>query len=909
MMSNESDTREEIGPDDGARTVTQGPKSVEAKALSRNAPVESQAGGVDPQWLAWSLWRLEGRLDAALRDVRENERLRSWGSDLDRQLTAERARRIDLELQLRQLRLDLELLAEQSPSSLAPASDSLLRIRNGLNVLADREHELARVRSEMSAILASRSWRYTKPLRLVGRVARGEWQSVRCAIAKTLIPPARRLYRSAWIPARLKAFATEVLYRTLGDAFSGLTHYERWKSARESVRIELPVRTTSYETAEEILSRLRLETSDCPETTVVVTAYGNLSYTARCLDALSKSPPTVPYEVIVIEDASGDHSVEALRSVSGISYLENENNLGFLRSCNLAAKRARGDVLVLLNNDAEPLPGAIDELRETLLADGRIGLVGAMLLYPDGTLQEAGGIVWRDGSAWNFGRGHDPANPQYNYVRETDYCSAAAIAVRQSLWDALGGFDDLFVPAYCEDTDLAFRVRAAGLRVLFQPFAKVLHHEGVSHGTDTTKGGKRHQIENQRRFLKRWRDVLIEQHFPNGHSLFLARDRSAKNKHVVVVDHYVPQFDRDAGSRTVHQVIQFLLRSGSRVTLWPQNRWRDPNYTPMYQRLGVEVIYSHPAVPDFESWVRGNGRFIDSFFLSRPDTAVSVCDAIRAHSRGSIVYYGHDVHHKRMLEQLRLGLPDANPRTVEQMKQIEVGLWPKCDVVLYPASEETDYVRQLLPPQSATRAETLPVIACDYFEQDPPSNLADRRGVLFVAGFAHPPNRDGAKWLVEDVLPRVWAVAPQTACYLVGSNPAAEVLALASTQVHVTGDVSETELQACYSRARVAVAPLRYGGGAKVKVIEAMAHGLPIVCTPAGVQGFAEHDSILVADDAASFAEAVLRLLSDDELWRRCSAKGQAFARERFSRQAFDTLLTRCFPFADLPLTAAKAQS
>src|SRR5262249_30187437 len=137
------------------------------------------------------------------------------------------------------------------------------------------------------------------------------------------------------------------------------------------------------------------------------------------------------------------------------------------------------------------------------------GIVGSKLLFADGKLQEAGGIVWRMGDAWNWGRGADPGEPRFCFLRDVDYVSAAALMIPKDLFTELGGFDQHFAPAYYEDTDLCFRVTRSGRRVLFQPKSEVIHYEGISSGTDvTSRTAKRYQAINHRKFHERWRQRL-----------------------------------------------------------------------------------------------------------------------------------------------------------------------------------------------------------------------------------------------------------------------------------------------------------------------------------------------------------------------------------------------------------------
>ncbi len=626
-----------------------------------------------------------------------------------------------------------------------------------------------------------------------------------------------------------------------------------------------------------------------PEVSVLIPVYGKVEYTLACLKSIAANLPRVSFEVLILDDCSPDDSVAQLQSIENLRVSVNPTNLGFLRSCNRGAKLATGKYLFFLNNDTEVKAGWLDSLVETFTQFDNVGMVGSKLVYPDGTLQEAGGIVWKDGSAWNFGRGSDPALPEFNYVREVDYCSGAAILIERHFYEQLGAFDDRYAPAYYEDTDLAFKVREAGKKVLYQPRSVVVHFEGISHGKDVSGGLKAYQVANGKKFLERWKDTLSRDHYDNAQNVFRARDRSVNKTVVLVVDHYVPQPDKDAGSKSMWHIMKTLLSQGICVKFWPHNHYYDPVYAPWLEALGIEVVAGNRTVGKFEEWIEQNGKNINTILLSRPHVAVDFMDAIQRHSTAKVIFYGHDIHYLRLQKQHEITKNLSVLNELSRFKALEHKMWESIDTIYYPSVEEEHYIHRWRE-ESGVRSgtvRTIPVYAYDSFEENPAGNLMDRRNIIFVAGFNHPPNIDAAKWFVNEVFPIIKANDPTVLLKLIGSRPSPDIYKLQSESVMVTGYVTDDELTALYRKARVAVVPLLYGGGMKGKMIEAMRFGLPVVTTSTGVQGLADAAGFLsVSDQALEFGRYTSRLLANDDKWNEQSRKQLDFVKLKYSQSS-----------------------
>lgn len=711
------------------------------------------------------------------------------------------------------------------------------------------EQELRAERSQLDKLRRSRSWRYTRPLHH-GRVAlRDGWKSV------------WRLWKDARAPAR---------------AASG------------------PAASDRAAELEGLRACLHFPAQDAPLVSVIIPCHGGYAVALACLRSIQDHLPTAPIEIIVVDDASKDADMDRLAAVPGLRYLSRTRELGLQRSCNEASLHARGRYIHFLRQDTEVMAGWLDTMLELFASGGDCGLAGSRLLCPDGRQQAAGGIVWKDAGLRPYGRLDDPQRSVYGYVRRADCCASASMLIGSEVWRELGGFDTSYATDCWADADLAFRVRELGLQVYYQPESQVIHHEGVVTANASGVATRTRLATDQKAFRERWRAVLQGAHGTRDADASAARDRSGRPL-LLIVDHGVPQPDRDAGSKTIFQFIQTYLDMGWSVKFWPDNLYHDPLYTRALQQLGVEVIYGPEHVGRFGAWMQESGRHIDRVLLSRPEVAASCFGAIRQHSSATVMYYGHDMHHLRIAEQLRIHPHDTRLVGEEaKLRALEEQVWRLADIVYYPSREEVAHAAA----QVARRKVSTPVRYAQpyYYEHDAEPAAAGphgRRGLLFVAGFAHAPNVDAAVWFCAEVLPALHAEVPELELWLVGSNPTAAVQALAGAQVHVTGYVPDSQLRRHYASARVAVAPMRFGAGLKNKVVEAFAHGCPVVTTSVGYQGLRELAAASpAADTAAAFVAQTLLLLRDDGAWVRARRLGTDFVRRNFTRDSMRASLT-----------------
>lgn len=634
---------------------------------------------------------------------------------------------------------------------------------------------------------------------------------------------------------------------------------------------------------------LEFEAVQNPSVSIIIPVYNQFEYTYACLKSILENTKEIAYEVIIADDVSTDQTTKLANYAKNISIVRNETNLGFLKNCNHAAKKARGSYLLFLNNDTTVTMNWLKPLVTLMEQDKTIGMTGSKLVYPNQILQEAGGVIWSNGDGWNYGRNDLSDKPEYNYVKEVDYISGAAMMIRSTLWKEIGGFDERFAPAYYEDTDLAFSVRKAGYLVVYQPKSVVLHYEGISNGIDVNNGIKRYQIENKEKFKEKWTKELRQQ-CPNPNDLFLARDRSQNKKIAVFIDRYIPQYDKDAGSKSTLAYIKAFLKMGYCVKFIPEDFKADETYCVYLEQLGVEVLTGSFYLLNIDQWIIDYGKHIDVVFSNRPYTTFKFLSVLKASIKGKLVYYGHDLHYKRQLQEYKLTRNKELLLQANHMKQLEYAIMEQVDVVYYPSYLEIEEIAKVNPKINAF---AIPVYVYDQPNDKDVVDASLRKDIIFVGGFAHEPNVDAVCWFVTEILPRIKKEIPDIVFQVIGSNPPDIIQNMDGANVVIRGFVSEEELEQIYQQAKMAVVPLRFGAGMKGKVIEALYHQVPVVTTQVGAQGLKEYQSVMkVEDDAEEFAKAVISLYQDNQTLNQMSNAMPSYIQHYFSLGAAQKILT-----------------
>ena len=583
-------------------------------------------------------------------------------------------------------------------------------------------------------------------------------------------------------------------------------------------------------------------------------------------------------EVIAVDDASPDDSADTLAQVDGLHVLRNASNLGFIGSCNAGAAAARGEFLLFLNNDTQVTAGWLDALLRCFADRADCGIAGSRLVYPDGRLQEAGGLVFADGSCWNMGRFEPRDAPQFRYRRETDYVSGASLLIRREVFQQIGGFDTRYAPAYYEDVDLAFAVRQLGLHVYYEPASTVIHCEGISAGSDLDSGMKRYQAINQAKFAAKWAAKLPAQP-PVGTPVERAIRWRSRGR-VLIVDAMTPDPSRDSGSLRLCAILRLLGEQGWSTAFLPDDGHASAAEIKVLGALGTEVLCK-PWVADLPHWLRSHGRDLHAVILCRHTVAGQYVPLVRRHAaQARLLFDTVDLHFVREQRAAKLRGNASMARRARASQHSELKLIAHSDVTLVVSPHEQALLARLLPQ---AQVELLSNIHEVHGRQYP---FADRKDLVFIGGYGHPPNADAIRWMATEILPHLRTTLPNLRLHIIGHVPDAVRHELTTPGLELHGHVADLTpwMDSCLA----SLAPLRFGAGVKGKINMAMSHGLPVIATHLAVEGMQLRDNVnvLIANDAAAMLVALQRLERDAALWTKLSDNGLDNVRQHFSSAA-----------------------
>lgn len=644
----------------------------------------------------------------------------------------------------------------------------------------------------------------------------------------------------------------------------GLQEGRRWKTEDEDAQLRRAATRLARCRLDELKTTRRSLTFSDPETpkvSILVVLFERAELSLACFESLQRlDGPS--FELIVVDNGSQDDTAELLDRLEGAAALRNSDNRGFLRAANQAAKLASGELLLFLNNDAELLPSSLAAAVRRLDSSPDIGAVGGRVLGLDGRLQEAGSIVWRDGTTGGYGRGEAPEHGSYLFPRDVDYCSGVFLLTRRTTFERLDGFDEAFEPAYYEESDYCFRLRDAGQRVVYEPRSVIVHHGSASLPDETRLAAM--LAANRKVFTERHAAALAKALPPASEHLFPASDRRDFRGRILMLDDHVPLEALGGGSPRAQEILHTLCELGYFVTFFATN----PTRLDIWEALeempepNLELV-SHLGRPHFNEFWQQRRDAYDVLIVSRHHNFQGLLEGGFDPAREAIrvIYDAESVTARRRQKQLDVLGAEA-PAESDVSVEDEVALARQATEIWAVSRAEAE----LLGGDERPAA----VIAHGERGAPGPASFDERRGVLFVGRLdeAWNPNVDGLRWYLEAIYPRLVELLGEVPMTVVGEPGDFEL----PRPEGVTFAGRIEDLVPIYDRHRLFVATTRFAAGIPKKVTSAAAHGLPTVATSILVEQLGWNDGSELLDggenDPQRFAERVVELYQQPELWR-----------------------------------------
>jgi GT2 family glycosyltransferase len=614
-----------------------------------------------------------------------------------------------------------------------------------------------------------------------------------------------------------------------------------------------------------------------PIVSIIVVLHNKADLSLLSLQAIRDSC-NVPYELVIVDNQSIDSTSMLLDHCRGAKIIRNDCNVGFGAACMQATDRCTARFLLFLNNDALLHDGAVTAALANF-QDESIGAVGGKILLANGDLQEAGSILWADGSALGYGRSDNPSRLQYVFRRQVDYCSGAFLFTPRELFLRLGGFELAYSPAYYEDTDYCMKLWQAGFKVLYEPQAMIHHYESASSGDN--EAARPSMAEKQKVFVSRWKETLST-HLPQSPRNVLRARVAAhfKGLHILYLDDRIPHCSLGSGFPRSNEILNQLSRQ-HHVTCAPL----------AFSLEDVESEYRdiHREVEFLDTSDLGSGRFqeyismADVVWVSRPHNFATMLDWLidKNETTAKLIFDAEAIFGDRE----RLGASVINRSISQAVMQArlkrELALAGAADAVIVVSPRDQERLRQ-------EGVMNVHLLGHCLEPQPTMKPFSQRQTFLFVGAVHGPenPNADSMRFFCRQIWPRVHT---QTGADLIiaGFGTDKYLGDLNGTGIKVLGSVPK--LAPLYEEARVVVVPTRYAAGMPFKAHEAASYGVPMVVSNLiGEQlSWEHHSEVLIASDSRDFINLCCRLYDSDELWQTLRANSLTRIICEFDRGAF----------------------
>lgn len=636
--------------------------------------------------------------------------------------------------------------------------------------------------------------------------------------------------------------------------------------------------------------RLTLPASKQAKVSIALVFYNRAALSYLCLLSILEYV-SEDCEVVIVDNASSDETEQLLAQIDGAIVKRNSDNLGFVLASNQAAELASGKYLLLLNNDALLQPGAIETAVKVLEDSDDVGAVGARISLLDGTLQEAGSIIWQDGACVGYGRGDNPQAPQYMFQRDVDYCSGAFLMFELALFRELDGFDEQYAPAYYEESDFCIRLQQLGYRVVYDPRIRISHYEFASSGG--LAGASKLQ-QAHREILCTNHSVYLSQKLENSGDNLLQARTANEHPNLLIIDDRVPFPSLGAGYPRCSHILNSLAQMPVNLTFYPL-LFPEDDWSEVYSLLAPNIeVMMGKGIAGLQAFLEQRAGFYQTIMVSRVHNMEIFNQTLGAMGNWpddiEIIYDAEAVSAPREVLQRRLWGELLSDKQARLMVEEELTQAKRADKVVAVSAQEATIYHDHDIENTTVLGHMLPL-------EPTGKAFKKRKGLLFVGALRDEgsPNVDSLLWFLVNCLPLIEKQIPDIKLYIVGDNTVPSLSTVTKDNVIFTGRLESIDQY--YDDCRVFIAPTRFAAGIPHKVHEAASKGLPSVTTPLLEQqlGWANDLNLLSANSPEEFAQACVQLHSDEKLWQRIREEGLQAVESDCSTEVFRSQLQQLF--------------